>query len=56
MWMLQSFLEEGTKYSGEVKGGRDLLGIEEGRGKGAGSGMRGDRDDIERVRNLNTGV
>jgi hypothetical protein len=31
---------------------------EEGKetGKGAGSGMGGDRDDIQRVRNLNRGV
>ena len=52
--MLQSYLEGGTKYSWEVEGGRDLVGIEEK--KGSGSGMRGDRDDIQTVKNLNRGV
>jgi hypothetical protein len=29
MWMLQSFLERGTKYSWEVDGGRDFGGKDE---------------------------
>jgi hypothetical protein len=54
MWMFQSFLEGGAKYSQEVEGRRDLGRREEGRGKfGARSGMEGDEDDILRVRNLN---
>jgi hypothetical protein len=30
MWMLQSFLERGIKYSRDVEGRRDLGGREEG--------------------------
>ena len=55
--MLQSFLEQATKYSQDIEGGRDLGSRGEREGKmGAGSGMRGDRDDIQRVRKLNRGV
>ena len=37
--------------------GRDLRGREEEeRGRGTGSGMGGERDDIQRKRNLNSGV
>jgi hypothetical protein len=52
MWMLQPFLEEGTKYSWGVEGGRDLRGSEKGEGKRLeGSGIRGDKwDDIQSVR------
>jgi hypothetical protein len=57
VWMLQSFLEGGTKYLQEVEGGRDLGGKEEGRGKGggggAGSGVGGEEDDTQRIRHLN---
>jgi len=54
MWTLQSYLEGGTKI---VMGGMDLGGSEEGEGeRWTGSGMEGDRDDIQRVRNLNGGV
>jgi hypothetical protein len=52
--MLQSILERGTKYSWEIDGERDLGWREEGEEKrGAGSGMGGDRDAIQRIRNLN---
>jgi hypothetical protein len=34
IWILQSYLEEGTKLSGEREGERDLGGREEGEGKG----------------------
>jgi hypothetical protein len=41
--MLQSFLEQATKYSQDIEGGRDLGSRGEREGKmGAGSGMRGD--------------
>jgi hypothetical protein len=54
MWLLQSFLEEGIKYSGELEGRNDLGGRAEWeREMGAGSGMRGDKEDIQRVRNFN---
>jgi hypothetical protein len=33
VWMLQSFLEGGTKYSQELQGGKDLGGREVGEGK-----------------------
>jgi hypothetical protein len=36
MWMFQSFLEGGTKYSQEVEGGRNLGGTEEGVGEKEG--------------------
>jgi len=55
VWMFQSFLEGGTKYLHEVKHGRDLGGTKEER-KGAGSCIGGNRDDIQRVRKLNTDV
>ena len=50
-------LRRGNK-NGEVEGRRDLGGKEEGEwGKrGAGSSMRGDGDDIQRVRNLSRGA
>ena len=55
--MLQYFLEGGTKYSWEVEGRGDLGGREEEEGeREAGSGMGGDGDDIQRVRNLNRDV
>ena len=52
------FLRRGNKI---ITGGRgwEELGRKRGRrGRkwGPGSGMRGDRDDIRRVRNLNRGV
>jgi hypothetical protein len=48
--MLQSFLEGGTKYSMKVKGRRDLGGRGEiGEKRGAGSGMGGDRDDVQKI-------
>jgi hypothetical protein len=54
--MLQSFLEGETKYSQEVEGGRGLEGREEGEGEmEQGSGIRGDRHDIQRARYLNRG-
>jgi hypothetical protein len=40
----------------EVEGGRDLGEREEERKRGAGSGMGGDRSDIQRVRRLNRSV
>jgi hypothetical protein len=49
--MLQS-LEGGTKYSQSVDSGRDLGGREDREGgKGSVSGIRGDGDDIQTVRN-----
>jgi hypothetical protein len=42
VWILQSFLEEGIKYSQEVEGGRDMEGGKEGEGK------RGDRIRYEK--------
>ena len=62
--MLQSYLEEGTKLSTEVLGGRDLRGREETERKEMRqrenrweeSGMGGDGRDVQRVRKLNSGV
>jgi hypothetical protein len=53
--MLRSFIEGLIKYSQEVEVRRDLGGLEEGE-RGAGLGMGGDREHIQRVRNLNRGV
>ena len=52
-----SVLRRGNKIQ-EIEGRKDLGGREEGEGEkeGAESGMGGDRDDIQRVRNLNRGV
>ena len=48
MWLLQSFLEGGTKYSQEAEGRRVLGGREEGKEEeGAEPGLRRDRDDIQ---------
>ena len=55
MWMLQSFLAGGTKFLEDIVGGRDFRGREDREGV-AGTGMGGDRDDIQQVRNLNRGV
>ena len=43
MWMLQSFLEGGTKYPQKLEGGRDLEGREEREGK------RGSRSRYEKI-------
>jgi hypothetical protein len=52
-----SYIEEGTKQPWEVECGKDLGEIEEGeRKRGAGSSMRGDRGDVQRVRKLNRGI
>jgi hypothetical protein len=49
-------LRRGNKIQ-EVEGRRDLGGREEGKGgRGAGSGMSEDWDDIQGIRNLNRGV
>ena len=51
-------LRRGIVFSQEIEGRRDLEGREKGeREKGAGSGMGGDGDDIQRrVMDLNRGV
>jgi len=50
MWML---IRRGNKIQ-EVKGGRGFGGREDGREKrGTELSMRGDKDNIQRVRNLN---
>jgi hypothetical protein len=54
--MLESFLEGGKILRGD-RGWEELDRREEGDEKNeAGSGMRGYRDDIVRVRKLNRGV
>jgi hypothetical protein len=59
VWILQSFLEGGTKYSQKIEGGRDLGGRKEKDGGNEETvlGMGGDLGDgIQRVRKKNRGV
>jgi hypothetical protein len=57
MWMFQSFLEEGTKYSSEVEGGtREEERKRVGGKRGSGSGIGGEEDDVQKIRNLSRGV
>jgi hypothetical protein len=52
-WMLQFYLEGGTKESREVEGGRKRR---EGGERGAEPGMGGDGGDVQRERKMNRGV